>query len=169
MRHLTPRVAAAAAVLCIAPAYADLGDQLAKLLANDAAAGDWLGYSVDSGSAYLFSTTTGIQVFKFVPNDGAVGDQFGISVAISGATAIVGALWDDDHGGESGSAYLFDAATPGKCPWDLDDNEVVGATDLIILLGAGGRNPDHSADFDGDGNVGTSDLIALLGNWGPCP
>ncbi len=167
------------------PACADLGDQLAKLLADDGAAGDFFGNSVAisgataivgasldndnedfSGSAYLFDVATGHQIAKLLPDDGAALDQFGWSVAISGATAIAGALWDDDHGGESGSAYLFDAAI--FCPWDLNGNQVVGPADLLFVLGAWGRNPDHPADFDGDGSVGTSDLIALLGNWGPC-
>ena len=47
MRYLTPLLfAAAASVLNPAPAYADLGDQLFKLLANDAASGDNFGISV---------------------------------------------------------------------------------------------------------------------------
>ena len=44
-----------------------------------------------------------------------------------------------------------------SCVWDLDDNDLVGVVDLILLLGAWG-NP-----------YGTEDLIELLGNWGPCP
>ena len=39
-------------------------------------------------------------------------DRFGISVAISGSTAIVGALLNDDNGTNSGSAYLFDISDP---------------------------------------------------------
>ena len=58
---------------------------------------------------------------------------------------------------------------PPPCTWDLNGNETVDPTDLLLLLGAWGKNPEHPADFDGDGNVGTSDLIQLLGNWGPCP
>ena len=73
MRHLTPLLAAAASIVSTGPAYADLGDQLFKLLANDGAAGDLFGVSVAisgdititgafgddsngdfSGSAYLF-------------------------------------------------------------------------------------------------------------------
>ena len=46
MRHLMPLLAAAAMVLSTAPAYADLGDQLAKLLADDAARGDLFGSTV---------------------------------------------------------------------------------------------------------------------------
>ncbi len=50
---------------------------------------------------------------------------------------------------------------------DLDDDGVVGSSDLIILLGAWGRcRGDCIADLDGDGAVGTTDLILLLGNWG---
>ncbi len=106
------------------------GDQIAKLLANDGTEGDVFGRSVaisgataivgayhdddngnNSGSAYLFDTTTGRQIAKLLPRDGAVEDEFGRSVAISGATAIVGAWNDDDNGLDSGSAYLFDTTT----------------------------------------------------------
>ncbi len=131
MRYLTPvLLAAAASVLSPAPAYADLGDQLFKLLANDAAANDLFGLSVaisgataivgapndddngsSSGSAYLFDTTTGQQIAKLLPNDGAAGDLFGSSVAISGSTAIVGVWRDADNGSDSGSACLFDTTT----------------------------------------------------------
>ncbi len=192
MRYLTPVLfAAAASVLSTAPAYADLGDQLFKLLPSDGAEQDRFGLSVaingataivgaafdddngfDSGAAYLFDTTTGHQIAKLLANDGATDDHFGISVAISSATAIVGANRDDDNGNDSGSAYLFDAASPGKCPWDLDDNAVVGVSDLLSLLASWGPCPpkaDCPGDFDGNGDVGVSDLLALLANWGPCP
>ncbi|MEE9129569.1 MAG: hypothetical protein V3T84_06085 [Phycisphaerales bacterium] len=59
---------------------------------------------------------------------------------------------------------------PAPCPWDLDDNGVVGATDLLLLLTYYGMSCDDCPfDFDGDGNVGATDLLALLVNWGPCP
>ncbi len=131
MRHLiTPLLAAAASVLSTAAAYADLGDQLFKLLPDDGATDDRFGVSVaisgataivganrdddngeTSGSAYLFDPATGEHLFKLLPNDGAAFDQFGRFVAISGATAIVGAFFDDDNGDDSGSAYLFDTTT----------------------------------------------------------
>ncbi len=153
------------------------GEQIAKLLADDGAALDYFGFSVAisdtiaiagaqfdndngswSGSAYLFDATTGQQIVKLLPEDGADFDWFGRAVAINGETAIVGAVWDDDNGANSGSAYLFDAAgIPGKCPWDLNDDDLVGTTDLLLLLGSWG-DP-----------YGTADLIELLGNWGPCP
>ncbi|MCH7849523.1 MAG: FG-GAP repeat protein, partial [Planctomycetes bacterium] len=168
------------------------GEQIDRLLPNDGAAGDHFGTSVGlsgttaivgaprhddygpwSGSAYLFDTTTGRQVAKLLRNDGAAKDSFGWSVAISGApgkeTAIVGAYEDDDNGTNSGSAYLFDASS---CPWDLDDNAVVGVPDLLALLGSWGPCPpkgDCPADFDNSNDVGVKDLLILLGNWGPCP
>ncbi|MCH8316551.1 MAG: FG-GAP repeat protein, partial [Planctomycetes bacterium] len=57
------------------------------------------------------SADLGDQLFKLLPNDGAADDRFGWSVAISGATAIVGAYVDDDNGNQSGSAYLFNTTT----------------------------------------------------------
>ncbi len=62
-------------------------------------------------------------------------------------------------------------AIPGKCPWDLDENGVVGASDLLALLANWGlcERGHCFADFDFDGNVGASDLLALLANWGLCP
>jgi hypothetical protein len=106
------------------------GNQVAKLIAADGAAGDFFGFSVaisgntaivgayqkndvglNSGSAYLFDLPSGIQIAKLVPSDAAAGDYFGFSVAISGNTAIVGAYENDDAGSQSGSAYLFDVST----------------------------------------------------------
>ena len=102
------------------------GNQLFKLTALDAASADNFGRSVaisgniaivgarlnddggaNSGSAYLFDVTTGNQLFKLTASDAAASDFFGESVAISGNTAIVGALFNDDAGSDSGSAYLF--------------------------------------------------------------
>ncbi|MCH8342967.1 MAG: FG-GAP repeat protein [Planctomycetes bacterium] len=164
------------------------GQQLFKLLPDDGAADDHFGVFVaisgataivgafqdddngaDSGSAYLFDTTTGRQIAKLLPDDGAAGEWFGVSVAISGTTAIVGAWLDNDNGFQSGSAYLFDAAAPGNCPWDLDAGGSVGILDLLVLLAVWGTDPGGPPDFDGDGSVGILDLLTLLANWGACP
>ncbi|MBK9264828.1 MAG: FG-GAP repeat protein [Polyangiaceae bacterium] len=51
---------------------------------------------------------------KIVANDGAAQDSFGASVAISGDTAVVGAVFDDDLGMDSGSAYVFVRADDGS-------------------------------------------------------
>jgi hypothetical protein len=100
----------------------------AKLTAADAAADDNFGTSVSisgdsalvgahqdddggdaSGSAYVFarSGTSWAQQAKLTAADGAASDQFGVSVSVSGESAVVGAVFDDDAGNSSGSAYVF--------------------------------------------------------------
>lgn len=68
------------------------------------------------------------------------------------------------------ASFDFTFKVAASCPWDLDDNGSVGATDLLALLVAWGPVPTPDPpDFDGDGFVGATDLLALLINWGPCP
>jgi hypothetical protein len=55
-----------------------------------------------------------------------------------------------------------------SCIADFNNDGVVDAADLAILLGAWGVNPGHEADLNDDGVVNASDLAALLGAWGPC-
>ena len=64
---------------------------------------------VDAGSAYVFTRTgtTCTQQAKLLALDGAAGDCFGASVALSGDNALIGAVFDDDNGVDSGSAYMF--------------------------------------------------------------
>ena len=106
-------------------------NETAKLTASDGAEGDKFGRSVsvsgniaivgayedddkdsDSGSAYLFEKdeTTGqwIETAKLTASDGAANDEFGRSVSVSGNVVIVGALYDNDKGSDSGSAYVFE-------------------------------------------------------------
>ena len=104
------------------------------------------------------------------------GDQFGMVAWLGDLDGdgvddlTVGAFQDDDGGFNRGAVWvLFLDGTPGNCPWDLDANGTVGASDLLALLARWGPCKGCPADFDGNGNVGASDLLALLANWGPCP
>jgi hypothetical protein len=101
--------------------------QQAKVIASDAAAYAHFGASVSvsgdtavvgahaaggvgAGSAYVFvrSGVVWAQQAKLLASDAATGDQFGFSVAVSGDTAVVGAVSDDHAGGtDAGSAYVF--------------------------------------------------------------
>ena len=104
--------------------------QQATLTAADGAFDDRFGYSVaisgatvvvgaieddvgaveDSGSAYVFvrSGATWSQQAKLTAADGARKDWFGWSVAISGASVVVGAAFDDvGANAGQGSAYIF--------------------------------------------------------------
>lgn len=44
---------------------------------------------------------------KLMPADGQAHDEFGVSVGIAGNTVVVGSIYDDDMGGDAGSAYVF--------------------------------------------------------------
>lgn len=71
---------------------------------------------VGSGSAFLFTRTgaTWTEEAEVAPGDGTDSDIFGSSVTLSGdgRYALVGAPLDDDNGGNSGSAYVYDLAPP---------------------------------------------------------
>ncbi len=122
------------------------GEQLHKLTADDAAAGDWFGYSVsisgdvaiigamrdedgglDSGSAYIFNVITGNQRHKITAGDAEVYDYFGYSVSINGDIVITGAYGDDDGGSTSGSAYVFDVKG-----LDCNDNGIDDGCDIYF-------------------------------------
>ena len=48
------------------------------------------------------------------------------------------------------------------------DDDFMGVTDLLALLGVWGTDPGRPPDFDNDGDVGVTDLLKLLAQWGPC-
>ncbi|MPY89097.1 MAG: hypothetical protein GEU99_14360 [Luteitalea sp.] len=111
------------------PVVIDPWVQQAKLIAGDGSPFDFFGTSValegdtalvgtqpdtvfsDSpGAAYVFTRSGGVwsQQAKLVAADGAMGDFFGTSVALSGDTALVGALAADPAGSTNqGAAYVF--------------------------------------------------------------
>jgi hypothetical protein len=106
-----------------------------KLTADDAAVGDFFGFSaaltgdvavvgasqdkvagVRTGSAYVFvrSAGTWTQYKQLVASDGGLGDQFALSVSADGVTAISGAFLHDGTGNNAGAAYVYSlpSATP---------------------------------------------------------
>jgi len=109
------------------------GQQLFKLTASDAEAGDEFGWSIaingnvaiigaifgnndagyNSGSAYVFDLNTGQQLIKLSSADGMPLDFFGNSVALNGNIAVIGAEGDLVNGNDTlyGSAYIFDIST----------------------------------------------------------
>jgi outer membrane protein assembly factor BamB len=122
-----------AALIIVAPARAEFGDQLLMLTAGEPMAGDSFGSGVavyrdtvlvsateflkyptapyaGPGFAGLFNASTGNQLHKLTASDAAAGDEFS-RVAIFGNTALVGARLNDDPGNASGSAYVFDVTT----------------------------------------------------------
>jgi hypothetical protein len=100
-----------------------------KLTASDAKAFDLFGFSVaisgetavigaseddqedlyNAGSAYVFvrNGTDWTEQAMLTASDMAAEDKLGWDVAVSGDTAVVSAILDDDAGSSSGSAYVF--------------------------------------------------------------
>jgi len=99
-----------------------------KLTASDGTSDDYFGYSVFlscdtaligacgdnengflSGSAYVFTRTGTIwtEQAKLLASDGEEYDVFGRSVSLYEDTALISAVYDDDNGNYSGSAYVF--------------------------------------------------------------
>jgi subtilisin family serine protease len=90
-------------------------------------------------------------------------------ILIDTAVDIGPAGFDNSFGYGRVNAYAALLATPSGLPQDLDNDGLVGASDLAIVLGAWGpcSNCDAcAADFDGDCTVGASDIAILLGAWG---
>ena len=138
----------------------------AKLTASDGNGGDRFGQSVAvdgdtvvvgaygddgaQGSAYVFTKpasggwATGTETAKLTAYDGASNDWFGFSVAVNRGTVVVGARYDDDNGGESGSAYLF--TKPASGVW-ATTNETAK---LTASDGATGDQFGRSVAVEGD-------------------
>ena len=168
-----------------------------KLLASDGALGDTLGFSVgvsgdvavvgapfdddaggSSGSAYVYRNDGSgwVEEQKLLASDGAPADQFGVSVSVSGDVAVVGALFDDDAGGSSGSAYVY--RYDGSA-WveeqklvasDAGGGELFGTVAVsgdVALVGAKGADNNSGSAYvyryDGSGWVEEQKLLASDG------
>lgn len=70
-----------------------------------------VGGAASVGTAYVFERASGgawLQVAQLLASDGAFFDVFGSAVAISGSYGVIGAPSDDDFGGASGAAFIFE-------------------------------------------------------------
>ncbi len=165
---------------------ASTGAQIAKLLPLDGTAGDEFGVSIaidngvvavgaweddgnnaNSGSAYLFDASTGVQIAKLLASDGTSGDRFGSSIAIDNGVVAVGAYHDDDinNGFESGSAYVFDIGSIGAC---CAGGECWTVSERQCREFGCPRDPEWvcDADVDGDGQVNPVDSGVVQSNFG---
>lgn len=139
-----------------------------KLLASDGAADDQFGTSVSvsgdtavigavldddagsgSGSAYVFVRSGAVwsEEQKLVPLDSAPDDRFGSAVSVSGDTTVIGARWDDDNGGNAGSAYVY---TRSGGVWTEQQE---------LFSSDGPANPWFGSAVSIDGDA------VLIGNW----
>ncbi|MBN1348100.1 T9SS type A sorting domain-containing protein [candidate division KSB1 bacterium] len=158
----------------------------AKLTAADSKPSELFGFSVSlsddrivvgsygdnmfTGSAYVFvrNGMSWHQEAKLIASDGSIRDSFGHSVSIDGEEIVIGALYDDDNGDRSGSAYVFARKNTG---WNevakliaSDGTEVDQFGEAVCIHN---RYAAIGAAEDGDqllasGSVYLYDLSALL-------
>lgn len=131
--------------------FAGTWQQVAKLVANDAAQSDRFGTSAsnfadmaligaygddhegyESGSAYLFRTMNGLwqQVAKLTASDAQSSDWLGWSIALYGETAVTGAHRKDGAAEDAGAAYVFHQSFTAE-----DCNGSAAPDDCDILAG----------------------------------
>ena len=153
-----------------------------KLTANDGQIADLFGTSVsvdgdsaligakdeddkglNSGSAYLFerdNTGTWTETEKFIASDGKGGDKFGRDVSVAGDHALVGAVFDADNGGNSGSAYIFDLNSEFN-----DLHPVISVNPITVTLAINSTAPDRLDGVTAFDNV-DGDLTAEITSTG---
>ncbi|HUT25894.1 MAG TPA: FG-GAP repeat protein, partial [Sumerlaeia bacterium] len=157
-----------------------------KLVAEGVATSDWLGQAVaisgntavvgayfddekgdDAGAAYIFRRAgpRWTQLVKLTAGDGEMGDKYGYSVGISGDTVLIGAIEDDQKGGEAGAAYVYTDTSPAG-DWssrrevklvasDGDDGDIFGWS--VFLSGdraiVGARDDEDLGDRGGSAYI----------------
>ena len=138
---------------------------------------DDVGASLNQGSAYVFSRsgTTWSQQQHLTASDGAADDRFGCSVAISGDSAVIGALYDDVGAfTDGGSAYVFTGCdfTPPTTTDDVDDVAWHGSAVTVHLTasdnpggsGMSGRSAKTEYKLDGAAGWSTGTSVAVSGD-----
>jgi hypothetical protein len=112
------------------------------------------------GSNLLFETGSTIELIDETGSTVRTIDafRFGEGVTDNGLR-IVEVFFTD------GTAGLYTIDLTPVVPGDLDEDGVVGVSDLLELLSQWNTKND-AADLNNDGVVGVSDLLILLANWG---
>ncbi|MCH8065960.1 MAG: FG-GAP repeat protein, partial [Chloroflexi bacterium] len=135
----------------------------------------------NAGAAYVFQRDEGGadnwgQVKKLTASDAQAGDGFGFSAAVSGDTAVVGALFEGAEGLQAGAAYVFQRNEGGTDNWgevtkltasDAQSNDRFGFSAAVsgdtLVIGAYHQDLEH-------GNVGKAYAFQRdeggTDNWG---
>jgi predicted amidohydrolase len=153
-----------------------------KIVASDAAAGDFFGASVavgsgrivvgspedddngtSSGSAYIFNLS-GTLLAKIKASDAAAGDFFGdSSIAVGCGRIVVGSSGDDDNGNSSGSAYIFDLNGAQLAKIKPSDGAGSDTFGVGVAVGSGRIVVGSYLDDDNGTNSGSAYIFDLNG------
>jgi len=156
------------------------GNQLGIITASDGAADDQFGFSValgsgrivvsspfndigsnnNQGSAYIFDLN-GNQLGIITASDGAANDNFGRSVAVGSSKIVVGAYADDDNGGASGSAYIYDLDGTNEVKITASDGAAVDWFGYSVAAGSGRIVVGASRDDDNGNESGSAYIFNL--------
>ena len=128
--------------------------QQARLIASDPGVSRTFGWSValdgdtaligcldeniSAGQAYVFirdpGGTTWTQQARLTASDAADGDEFGWSVAVSGDTALIGAVYDQHPNGAAYGSFYFFSRSPGGTTWTQQQRvQILGAVSIAEL------------------------------------
>jgi hypothetical protein len=110
-------------------------------------------------------------VAKIVALDDALGDYFGWSVSVSGDTAVVGAPYNDDVYGGSGSAYVFARNKGGPDNWGqvkkMNANFPAANVFLGYSVSVSGDTVVAGAYQDDDGGTESGSAYVFERNYDP--
>ena len=175
-------------------------NEVKKLLASDAQAGDSFGWSVamsgeraivgarledaggsEAGAAYIYQRGQGGadnwgEVKKLTASDAQAGDEFGFRVAVSGDTALVGARGEDAGGSSAGAAYVFGRDQGGVGNWGevkkLTASDAQAGDEFGYGVAVSGDTAVVGALFEDTGGDGDGAAYVFVrdqggvGNWG---
>lgn len=123
--------------------------------------------AVDSGSAYLYDTTTGGILHTFSNPTAEIGDTFGGHVAMNDDYIVITAGSDNTAGSNAGAAYVYDAMTfnllqtiVNPNPADTffgggsGDSKIALGADWLAISNANGNDSGSIAVYRATGNNG---------------
>ena len=153
------------------------GNQLAKITASDAAAGDQFGATVavgsgrivvgailnddagsNSGSAYIYDLD-GNQLAKITASDGAVDDRFG-AISVGCGRIVAGAFGDNSA---TGSAYIFDLNGTQLAKITASDAAAGDSFGGRVAVGSGRIVVSAGGNDDGGTDSGSAYIFDLNG------
>lgn len=155
-----------------------------KLTASDSVQGDQFGFSVSlsvdtavigatgadvgapsTGAAYVFTRSNGVwteQAKLTAEADAVAGDQFGWSVSISGDTAAIGAIYDDDRATDAGSVFVFTRSGTVWTRQQLLTDENGAAGDILgYAVAVQNDTLAAGAPFDDEGGTDTGSVFTF--------